>query len=87
MGLAQIFKRNTELFTSHEPGRFNGEALLFIATGGKRKAKPSGRLWNGYISLVTENAIPCRHSDMIRPDIMGQVWTEVSTRLGLGKSD
>jgi hypothetical protein len=25
--------------------------------------------------------------DMINPDMPGQVWTEVSTRLGLGESD
>jgi len=24
---------------------------------------------------------------MINPDMLGQVWTEVSTRLGLGESD
>jgi thioesterase domain-containing protein len=93
MGLAQLFKRNTELVHSHHPGRFNGEALLFLATGGKQKVTRSGelitrsgRLWDGYISSVTEIPIPCTHSDMIRPDILGQVWAEVSTRLGLGES-
>ncbi len=86
MRLAEIFKRSTELINSHEPGRFDGEALL-SSPPGQAQSHASGRLWDGYISSVTEIPIACRHSDMINPDMLGQVWTEVSTRLGLGESD
>ena len=86
MRLAEIFRRSTELINSHEPGRFDGEALLSSPPGASTKS--CERQAMGRLHFLGHGNPHCvQASDMINPDMLGQVWTEVSTRLGLGESD
>jgi thioesterase domain-containing protein/aryl carrier-like protein len=82
--LAQIFQRNGELRNAHEPSRFDGDALLFTAAQDQQEGTPTVERWNGYVSgAITEIRLPCAHSDMARPDILGLVWSGIAAHLGL----
>jgi len=88
MVLAQTFRRNAELGNGHDPGRFDGDALLVTAAEGKDDGMPTIERWASYVSgAITEIRLPCAHLDMVRPDMLAQVWSAISAHLGLGGSD
>jgi amino acid adenylation domain-containing protein len=85
--LAQAFLRNGEIQDAHDPGWFDGDALLFVAAEGRDGDRPTAQRWEGYVSgAVTEIRLPCVHSDMARPDILARIWSAISGHLGLGQS-
>ncbi len=84
MTLAQIRQRNGEIRRAHDLGRFNGDALLFAATESRRDGAATVQLWDGYVSgAITEIRLPCTHQDVVRPDMLAQVWSAISAHLGL----
>jgi thioesterase domain-containing protein len=86
--LARTFLRNGEMHKAHDSGRFNGDALLFVAAAGKDDSRSAVERWEDYVSgAITEIRLPCAHSDMLRPDTLGQVWSAISRHLSLGESD
>src|SRR5262249_5514820 len=85
--LVEVRLRHQEIGDGHQPGRFDGDALLFSAAQGRRDGAPTAELWEGYVSgAITEIRVPCTHSDMVRPDMLAQVWSGISAQLGLGES-
>jgi thioesterase domain-containing protein len=92
MLLARNFRKNAILMADHNFRRFDGDALVFVATEGKRNinvsdqgrgSMPAGR-WKPYVSgEITEIHLPCTHLDIIRPDMLAQVWAGISSSLGL----
>jgi thioesterase domain-containing protein/aryl carrier-like protein len=77
--LAQIRQRNGEIRRAHDLGRFNGDALVFTAAESKRDDAVTAQLWDGYVSgPITEIRLPCTHQEMVRPDVLAQVWSAIS---------
>jgi thioesterase domain-containing protein/aryl carrier-like protein len=89
--LAKTFQKNASLLENHDFRRFDGNALVFTATEGKRITKAvQGRGhtlagdWAPYVSgEISEIRLPCTHLDIIQPDMLGQVWAGISSWLGL----
>jgi amino acid adenylation domain-containing protein len=76
--LARIFQNNVAIRAAHELGRFDGDALLLVAAQDRPEGTPTAALWRRHVSgAVSEVRLPCRHSDMVRPDVLAQVWSAV----------
>ena len=89
--LAKAFAKNARLMREHDYGRFDGNALVFVAAAGKEIStaeqgggnSPAAR-WRPYISSeVSEVHLPCTHTEIFRPDMLAQVWAGTSSWLGL----
>jgi thioesterase domain-containing protein/aryl carrier-like protein len=88
MVLAQTFYRNLELSNAHDPSRFDGDVLLLVAAESRHDGAPAPEGWDSYVSgAITEIPIPCDHAEMVRPDMLAQVWSAISEHLGLGESN
>jgi amino acid adenylation domain-containing protein len=90
--LAQTYQRNMAVRDSHEFGRFDGDALLFVAAadtpddtaGEEHGGAPAGERWRPYVSgEISEIRIPCTHAEMIKPETLVQIWSGISGWLGL----
>lgn len=90
--LAQTHQENMGLRRAHEFGRFDGDALLFVAAGDRgadadeeeNASEPTAERWTPYVSgEISETRLPCTHGNMIQPDMLAQVWTGISGWLGL----
>jgi thioesterase domain-containing protein len=80
--LARIYHNNTTIGLNHDFRRFDGDILLLVAAEGRPADAPTGERWRPYVSGdVAEIRIPCRHSDMVHPDMLANVWSAVSTWL------
>jgi thioesterase domain-containing protein len=94
--LAKVYRNNQALRIEYQPGVFDGDVLLLAAghsreneqiqTGGEHPEPgpqpPGGHLWEPYVEgHVSEVRMPCKHSDMVRPEMLGQAWTEIATWL------
>ncbi|WP_344142228.1 amino acid adenylation domain-containing protein, partial [Polymorphospora rubra] len=81
--MAAIYRNNAALRAGHTYGRFDGDTLLLVATEGKRPDFSVEGRWQPYLSgLVTTVGLPCAHSDIVRPDMLGLVWEAVAAWLG-----
>jgi hypothetical protein len=84
MVIAQTFQRNAEMGNAHDPGRFDGDVLLLAAGEGTRDGGLTAEVWESYVSgAITEIRLPCKHSEMARPDMLAQGWSAISGHLGL----
>ncbi|MGD0559704.1 MAG: amino acid adenylation domain-containing protein [Streptosporangiaceae bacterium] len=91
MLLAKAYQRNVLFLPHHEYGRFDGNALVFVATEGKRSPMDDqgaensyASLWDPYISgEISEVRLPCTHADMFQPDNLARAWSGISSWLGL----
>jgi thioesterase domain-containing protein len=92
MLLAQTYEKNMAIREGHEFGRFDGRALLFVAAEDRRfiaareknGSVPTAERWIPYVSgEITEVRLPCVHADMIQPDTLAQIWSGISSWLGL----
>jgi len=81
--IARILQNNREIMAVHEPGVFTGDMLLVSAAEGKTAHAPDAQNWQPYIDgVLAEIALSCRHEDMIRPDVLEQVWSAVLGQYG-----
>jgi thioesterase domain-containing protein len=84
MLLARIHQNNATIERDHDLGRFDGNALLLVAEQGKSADRPTVECWKPYVSgEVAEIRLPCRHNDMVQPQMLPQVWSAISTWLRL----
>jgi thioesterase domain-containing protein len=89
--LAQTHRENMSMRVAHEFGRFDGDALLFVADQDRpvsadelQASEPTTERWAPYVSgEISEIRLPCTHHDMIQPDMLAQVWAGMSGWLGL----
>jgi thioesterase domain-containing protein len=85
MLLAQTYQRNVEIGKAHDPGRFNGDALLLVAAESSHDGTPTAEQWESHVSgAIAEIRLPCTHVDVVRPDMLAEVWSAISGHLGLG---
>ncbi|WP_308402064.1 alpha/beta fold hydrolase [Streptomyces shenzhenensis] len=77
--LAGVYHNNGYLMSKHEPGRFDGHALLLVAEEGKTASTSHGAKWKPYISgEISEAVLPCNHHDMARPDMLERAWSAMA---------
>jgi thioesterase domain-containing protein len=63
--LHRVFENNARLAAGHTPGRFQGEATLFVATEGKAEGAPDAPAWQPYIGGgITRHPVAARHDDL-----------------------
>ncbi|MET7938257.1 alpha/beta fold hydrolase, partial [Streptomyces sp. NPDC005322] len=81
--IARILQNNRDIMATHEPGVFTGDMLLVSAAEGQTAHVPDAQNWQPYIDgALAEVALSCRHEDMIRPDVLEQVWAAVVRQYG-----
>jgi thioesterase domain-containing protein/aryl carrier-like protein len=77
--LARVFDNNATLRDRHAYGTFGGDTLLLIAEEGKPADFSFESLWQPYLTRqITSVRLPCGHSDMARPDMLGAAWEVMS---------
>jgi thioesterase domain-containing protein len=82
--LAQIYRKNALIKRSHQHGRFDGDALLVVATESRTADTPTGQRWRPFVTgEITEVPIPCTHTDLARAEMLGRAWAAISDWLGL----
>jgi nonribosomal peptide synthetase DhbF len=65
--MLRLLRHSGELMSGHQPGRFDGTLLLFVATEGQSKAL-SPELWAAHVTgEIDVHGIACRHDDMTQP--------------------
>ncbi|MEV4449885.1 amino acid adenylation domain-containing protein [Streptomyces mirabilis] len=80
--LALVVENNVAIRMDHRPGRFDGDALLLVAAEDRPDDGATVEQWKPYVSGgISEIRIPCRHSDMLQPDMLAEVWAAVSAWL------
>jgi amino acid adenylation domain-containing protein len=81
--LAQIFQHNGALKQHHDPGQFEGNVLLLVAAQDRPQDEPTLERWQPYVSGdISEVRLLCRHYDLVKPHMLGQVWSAISAWLG-----
>jgi thioesterase domain-containing protein/aryl carrier-like protein len=78
---ALVARNNIELMNSHEFGHFDGDMLLITSESTRGKIADH---WGPYISgQISEYGLPCRHIDMVQPDMLAAAWQGIARWLGL----
>ncbi|MEU6278652.1 amino acid adenylation domain-containing protein, partial [Streptomyces populi] len=73
--LVRVFDNNATLMDHHAYGTFGGDTLLLIAEEGKPADFSFEGLWQPHLTRqVSVVRLPCGHSDMARPDMLGAAW-------------
>jgi thioesterase domain-containing protein/aryl carrier-like protein len=82
MLLLRVFRNNAEIMGEHVPGRFGGDALLLVADESRPADSATAERWRSHVAgEIAEVRLPCKHSDMVRPEMLGQVWTAIANWL------
>ncbi|MFE7562345.1 amino acid adenylation domain-containing protein, partial [Kitasatospora sp. NPDC057500] len=69
--LTRLFQNNLDIRDEHALGRFEGDALLVVATEGKPEGVSNSARWEGYVSgEVAEAPVPSAHSALVAPDTL-----------------
>ncbi|MFF7588852.1 amino acid adenylation domain-containing protein [Kitasatospora purpeofusca] len=83
--LVRVFRNNARLQDAHRPGRFDGDALLVVATEGRPSDAPTVERWAPYVAGdITEVALPCKHLEMLHAENLGRVWESTQAWLDGG---
>jgi thioesterase domain-containing protein len=78
----RIFANHERIGRAHELQRYRGDLLLFVATQGKDPDMQVAERWNSYVSgEIVKVPLPCRHIDMMRPDMLPRICDSISTWL------
>jgi thioesterase domain-containing protein len=78
--LARVFQNNARLMQAHKPSRADGDLLLLVATEGKPEGFSATAKWVPYVSgNVLESRLPCRHTELMRPDMLEQARGDISS--------
>jgi thioesterase domain-containing protein len=80
--LQAAFVNNTRMAAAHQPSRYSGNALLFIATRGTTADRIDRATWTPYIAgVVAEHRLATRHDDMMRPDALEHIGHVLAAEL------
>jgi amino acid adenylation domain-containing protein len=80
--LARVFHNNNVLTRAHRPGIFRGGLLVVQATKDRTEQAPGPASWQPHTTgLVTTVALPCTHSDMMRPDVLSFLQEHITALL------
>jgi acyl-CoA synthetase (AMP-forming)/AMP-acid ligase II/thioesterase domain-containing protein/aryl carrier-like protein len=77
--LVRVFDNNATLMDRHAYGIFGGDTLLLIAEEGKPADFSFEALWQPHLTRqAAAVSLPCGHSDMARPDMLGAAWDAIA---------
>ena len=77
--IVQVGEHNYNIMRAHKPRRFEGDMLLIVAAEDHPGSASDAAKWKPYVSgEVLETALPCGHGEMARPDMLAQVWDNIS---------
>jgi hypothetical protein len=77
----RVGRNNFNIGKNHRPGVFERDLLLFVAEDSSER-ELGGHLWEPYVhGQITEVHVPCTHSNMVEPDMLGQVWAAIAAWL------
>jgi thioesterase domain-containing protein/aryl carrier-like protein len=80
--ITRILQNNREIARAHVVRKFGGD-LLLIAAGIREQGLRDSAEWSSYISgEISESRLPCKHSEMVRPEMMAQAWADITAWLG-----
>jgi thioesterase domain-containing protein len=80
--LMQIRQHNVALKRAHEPGVFDGDALLLASAGDSPDPEPQVGRWAHHISgHITEVPVPGDHFDLVKPPAMTQLRSALTALL------
>ncbi|MGH3399606.1 MAG: alpha/beta fold hydrolase, partial [Streptosporangiaceae bacterium] len=85
--IGEIFLNHHRIAYSHEFSRFLGRPLLISAESAQPEpeATDPAEKWAPYISEnMSRASIPCKHGEMMNPDMLPQIWTVISEWLDKG---
>jgi thioesterase domain-containing protein/aryl carrier-like protein len=70
----RVGKNNVEIKRQHRLGVFERDMLLFVAEDARAR-RSGGHLWEPHVrGTITEVDLPCTHTNMVQPDMLGRVW-------------
>jgi thioesterase domain-containing protein/aryl carrier-like protein len=79
--LGRILQNNVDIMCAHEFRRFDGDLLLIAAT--EDNPGETAARWEPYVAgEISGSGLPCGHFEMMRPDMLDQAWSQISTWLG-----
>jgi surfactin synthase thioesterase subunit len=71
----RVGRNNVTIRRTHRLGVFERDALLFVAEDSRERGS-GGHLWEPHVrGKITEVHLPCTHTNMVEPDMLGQAWT------------
>jgi thioesterase domain-containing protein len=77
--IVQVGEHNYNIMRAHEPRRFEGDMLLIVAAEDHPGSASDAAKWKPYVSgEVLETSLPCGHGEMARPDMLAQLWDNIS---------
>jgi thioesterase domain-containing protein len=80
--LGRILQNNVEIMCAHEFRRFDGDLLLIAAAEDNPDDASAVARWEPYVSgEISGSGLPCGHFEMVRPDMLAQAWSQISTWL------
>jgi thioesterase domain-containing protein len=80
--LAGIMRNSRELLRTHQPGTFDGQALLLSAAHEPPGPLPPAERWRPYITgHITEVPLACNHNQMCQPANLARAWPAISAWL------
>jgi thioesterase domain-containing protein len=81
--LATVYRNNETLGRRFVPKVLDGDMLLVVSDVAPPNAPRTGaHLWERYVDgEITEVRLPCSHADLIRPEMLGQVWDAMAAWL------
>jgi thioesterase domain-containing protein/SAM-dependent methyltransferase len=79
--LLEIGKNNVILLQKYRPGRFRGDALLFVSTV-HDDDWPTPGSWSPYVDgRIESHEIPCEHHHMMRPEHLARIGPILADRI------
>ncbi|MGI5163169.1 non-ribosomal peptide synthase/polyketide synthase [Spirillospora sp. CA-253888] len=83
--LAGVHANNTVIGDAHEPGSYDGDAVLVVATAGKPDGFSGTATWEPHVTgRITEIRMDREHGEFGRPEVLAEVWSAVAAALDPG---
>jgi thioesterase domain-containing protein len=78
----RIFGNHKRIRRAHELQEFSGDLLLFSSAQGEGPDMQIAERWGSYVSgEIVQVPLPCRHINMMRPDMLPRICDSISTWL------
>ncbi len=77
--LAKVHHNNTSIRKQFTPGVLDGDVLLFVAGIAGEAGAAQPQRWAPYVrGEICTVTLPCRHTDMMLPDMLRQAWAAIA---------
>ncbi|MBA2891471.1 non-ribosomal peptide synthetase [Nonomuraea soli] len=76
--MTETVLHNSKLLDAHRPGRYEGDALLFVATRTWEAGLSADGIWAPHVAGLAVHEIDCDHDAMARAEAMALIWPIVA---------